>query len=86
MRWEGQEQRLIRKLAAGTDIDATSGTQYTEGIEPAKLSRTSARFTRNKYETFKQAKRHTDRLEELSLWADGSLLDTGRVQESVVVK
>lgn len=63
-RREGLGQRLARGLATGTDVDATSGTEYNEWVAPARFRKTIAPFASDKNEATKDAEWHTDGPEE----------------------
>lgn len=69
-------RRLARELAAGTDIETTSGTEHTEWVKLGEFPGTSTFFASDKDETAKKARRHMDGSDKQSFWVDGSPLDT----------
>lgn len=64
--------RIARTLSTGTNMDATSGTEYTELVEPGIFSGTVAPFASDKGEATKLAKRNVDSLDDLRLWMNAS--------------
>lgn len=65
-------------LPTETDIDATSGTQYTELVEPLEFPRIIATLASYKDERANEARRHIDGPDEHSFWTERSLLDMER--------
>lgn len=80
---ESLGQRLPRMLAERTDIDATSGTEYTMWVESAEFLGKMDHFAGDKDETAKVAKRDVDSPDEPSFSTDRSRLDTRRTGASV---
>lgn len=76
-------QRLRPTIAEGTSIDTTAGTEYSDWVEPDTFSGCIATFAGGKEESAEKAKKHTEGPDELSLWMDGSRLDSGSIQASV---
>lgn len=65
VRNEGLQQSLARAFRVGMDINATSGTESKEWVEPPEFSETLNFFASDMDEAAKKAKRHTDGLDEL---------------------
>lgn len=77
-------QRLARMITEGTNIKSTSGTEYTELVEPEPFQGSIAPFARHKEEGALEAKRYTDGPGEMSFWTDWSRQDSGDTRASVV--
>lgn len=67
MGWEGLEQRLARAFSTGTDIDTTSDTENLKSVEPEGFSRTIFPFANDRDKAAKEARRHVDGPNDLSL-------------------
>lgn len=76
-------QRLARTIADDTSIDTTSDMEHTKQVELETFSGRIDPFAGNKEEGAEEAKRHTDRLDEIYFWTDGSRMDTGHTEVSV---
>lgn len=64
---KGLEQRLARLLTAGKNFNDIHGTEHTEFVKPRALSRTITPLVSNKNEAAKEAKRHIESPNNLSL-------------------
>lgn len=80
---ESLGQRLARELAAGTDIDAQSDTEYTECVEQTEFIVTIATFASDKDEAAKETRQHTDGQAKQPFRMDWSCLNMRRTGASV---
>lgn len=69
-------QQLAQTVALRTSIDTTIVTGNTKWVQPETFPEDIAPFPGDKEKEAEKAKRHTDSLGLLSLWTDGSQLES----------
>lgn len=75
--------RLSHILAEGTDMDTTAGTELIEWVKSEIFQRNIASFAGDKEDEALDAKKHTDRGDEISFWTEGLKLDLGHTEAKV---
>lgn len=79
-------QRLAAAVAEGTDTRAATGTEHTEWVERESFPGKVPLLASDKETAARVAKAHIDGPQEVSMWTDGSKLESGRTGSSVAWK